>query len=191
MQLPKDRCKEIISVVIKTFKKYNIRNIPIDCFEIAIKMDIILKPYSSLTPDGKRKAMEISQDGFYMLTKEKVGIFTCMQKYIFYNENRPEKRVRFTIMHEIGHVVLDHAEASDLAESEANFFAKYALAPPPLVHEKKPEDYLELAESFDLSNECASYSFNYYKKWLMYGGKNYRKEEIDLLNQFEENIYVQ
>ena len=45
-----------------------------------------------------------------------------------------DRRIRFTIMHEIGHIVLDHTEHSDLAESEANFFAKYALAPPPLVH---------------------------------------------------------
>lgn len=37
-------------------------------------------------------------------------------------------------MHEIGHIVLDHSEGSELAEVEARFFAKYALAPPPLIH---------------------------------------------------------
>ena len=44
--------------------------------------------------------------------------------YIFYDDSMYDRRIRFTIMHEIGHIVLDHTEHSDLAESEANFFAK-------------------------------------------------------------------
>ena len=97
-----------------------------------------------------------------------------------------DRRIRFTIMHEIGHIVLDHTEHSDLAESEANFFAKYALAPPPLVHKYKPEDYCELAEIFQLSQECAMNAMKFYHRWLRYGPRNYLDYEIVLLDLFDK-----
>ena len=43
---------------------------------------------------------------------------------IYYNDKKDAGRIRFTILHEIGHFVLGHLQQSDLAESEANFFAK-------------------------------------------------------------------
>ena len=97
----------------------------------------------------------------------------------------PERRIRFTIMHEIGHIILNHTEHSDLAESEANYFAKYALAPPPLVHELHIEDYLELSERFDISHQCAFYAMNNYNKWLRYGSPEYRDYEVTLINLFQ------
>ena len=37
-------------------------------------------------------------------------------------------------MHEVGHYALGHIKEGDEEEAEAEFFAKYALAPPPLIH---------------------------------------------------------
>lgn len=185
MQLPGRRYEEIKNIVIEMFKKYDIRNIPIDCYEIALKMGIILKPYSQLDEAGLAAAQDKSDDGFCLLRKEGSKPFTYLQWYIFYNDQLSLKRIRFTLMHEIGHIVLDHTEESDLAEAEANFFAKYALAPPPLVHRVFPDDYMELGSAFDLSNQCAMYAFSYYKKWLLYGDEDYRHEELELIDQFE------
>ena len=191
LQLPNRRYEEITKIVIEMFIQFDVRNIPIDCYEIAMKMGIILKPYSILKENGLMKALEISDDGFCLLQQEEVGPFSLGQWYIFYNDSKPPKRIRFTLMHEIAHIVLDHIEPSDLAEAEANFFAKYALAPPPLVHKMLPDDYLELGNSFDLSNECAMHSFNYYKKWLTYGGRYYKEKELDLIGQFGMDGYLQ
>lgn len=191
MQLPSRRYEEITKIVIEMFKKFDVRNIPIDCFEIALKMGVILKPYSVLDGNSLIKALGISDDGFCIFQPAGVGPFSFGQWYIFYNDSKPPKRIRFTLMHEIAHIVLDHTEPSDLAEAEANFFAKYALAPPPLVHKVLPEDYLELGSSFELSNECAMYSFNYYKKWLRHGGECYKEIELDLIDQFEMSEYIQ
>ena len=69
-------------------------------------------------------------------------------------------------MHEIGHIVLDHSEGSELAEKEANFFAKYSLAPPVLIHKFNLKDELSISQSFDISNKAAYYAYNYYNKWL-------------------------
>ena len=72
-----------------------------------------------------------------------------------------DRRIRFTIIHEIGHIFLGHTKHSDLAESEADFFARYSLAPPPIIHEYKPEDYYEPANIFQIILECAAFLRGY------------------------------
>lgn len=188
MKLPGRRYDEIIKSAVDMFVKHDIRSIPIKCFEIANKMSIRLMQYSRLTPKGLQAAMEQSEDGFAVKRLEGFEPFSTYQWYIFYNDQKTEERVRFTIMHELGHIVLDHTEASDLAEAEANFFAKYCLAPPPLVHEINPEDYIDIANRFNLSKECALYSMDYYNKWLRFGAKEYTPVEVELLALFEDAV---
>ena len=72
------------------------------------------------------------------------GTFTTMTK-------KGYGRINNTIMHEIGHIVLDHSEDSELAEKEVKFFAKYALVPPVLVHK------LKLAANMNLSLESEEF----------------------------------
>lgn len=38
--------------------------------------------------------------------------------YIYYNDKKDYGRINNTIMHEIGHIVLDHSEDSELAEKK-------------------------------------------------------------------------
>lgn len=94
-------------------------------------------------------------------------------------------RINNTIMHEIGHIVLDHSEDSELAEKEVRFFAKYALVPPVLVHKFKLNNPHAIANVFDVSFEAACYASSYYKKWLQYGSSNYTNYEVKLLHLFE------
>ena len=123
-----------------------------------------------------------SKDGCHALWEIKKDVFITV---IYYNDEMPDRRIRFTIMHELGHIVLDHTEHSELAESEANYFAKYALAPPPLVHNLEIGDYLELADKFDLSYECAYYSMQKYFKWRRYGSPELLDYEVDLISSFQ------
>ncbi len=100
--------------VIHIFEKYNIKCIPVCGSEIASKMKITLIAYSGLSKRKLKKAMEVSQDGFFM---EQNGT-----EYIFYNDmGRCYERQNWTILHEIGHIVLDHTGHSDQEEDEANF----------------------------------------------------------------------
>ena len=188
MRLPKYLYKDIIKECVDVFIKYDIRNIPIDPFEIANKMGIVLKPYSRLIDEGKKVALNTSEDGFALLRHEGEAPFVEKKWYVFYNDEKLPERIKFTIMHEIGHIVREHTEGSDLAEAEANFFAKYSLAPPPLVHRISPDDYFDIAEAFDISVEYASYAMDYYKKWLKFGERDYTNVEIDLLKQFQKVI---
>ena len=101
---------------------------------------------------------------------------------IIYNEKRPEKRIRFTIAHEFGHVVLGHLsdkrteiDRGGLAdyeyyryEGEANTFAGNLLVPPILIHEGlqgKKYSLQYIQSLFDVSKDCAEYRQIDYIAW--------------------------
>ncbi len=178
MRLPDERYEFIKGEVVALFERYDIRCIPISGFELACKMGIKLVPYSALAKDQCMAAMKISSDGFYM--EDNLGT-----DIIYYNDVVSYERLNMTLLHEIGHCVLDHEGESEEEETEANFFAKYAAAPPPLVHclsDKSPES---IEDAFCISYTAAVYAGNYYRKWLVYGDYNYTDYEIRLLHLFE------
>lgn len=180
MRLHGGRYEQIERKVVELFSKLNVSKAPIDVFEIVKALGIKLVKYSEIQGASEQK-MAISKDGFCFEFEVSEN-----ESYwvIAYNDKMPPKRIRFTIMHEVGHIVLDHSEHSELAESEANYFAKYSLAPPPLIHKFDPEDYVEVADIFDISNECAMYALSSYNKWLRYGKEYFLDYEIKLLSLF-------
>lgn len=91
-------------------------------------------------------------------------------------------------MHEIGHVILEHSEESELAEKEVKIFAKYALAPPVLIHRLKLKTAIEISEVFDISLEAAGYALDYYNKWLKFGKRNYTAYELKTIELFKNAI---
>ena len=161
--------------VIHIFEKYNIKCIPVSGFEIASKMKITLIAYSSLSRKKLKTAMEVSEDGFFI---EKDG-----REYIFYNDiDRCYERQNWTILHEIGHIVLDHTGHSEHEEDEANFFAKYAIAPPVLVHKIGAESPQDIYEIFDISFEAAVYAYEHYCSWRR------RFDRIKRLTSYERKL---
>lgn len=179
IRLSAKRCEEIKNLVTKMYVDYGINCIPVNGFEIAVKMGVKLISYSSRSYDLRNKLIKQSDDGFCY--RDEFG-----QWYIFYNDARSRcyGRINNTIMHEIGHIVLDHSEDSELAEKEVNFFAKYALTPPILIHKLKLSTAYEVAEIFGVSLQAAGYALNYYRKWLCYGGRSYTDYELIMMEQF-------
>ncbi|MBQ9209537.1 MAG: ImmA/IrrE family metallo-endopeptidase [Oscillospiraceae bacterium] len=181
MRLSGNRYDEIEREVIKLFTKLMINRLPVDCYEICKQLGIEVVPYSMMSEKKRKMLTMASEDGCHALWEIDEGVYVIV---IYYNDEMPGRRIRFTIMHELGHIILGHSEHSDLAESEANYFAKYALAPPPLVHKLKIDDYMELAEEFDISRECAYYAMQRYSKWLKYGSPELLEHEVTLLSLF-------
>lgn len=178
--LSDSRYEEIKEIVVSTFEKYTVNCVPVSGFELATKMGVTVIPYSARSPEKREILMKKSEDGF------------CVQKqdgswYIFYNDDRDYGRINNTMLHEIGHIVLDHSEDSDLAENEVKFFAKYALVPPVLVLKLGLKSAEEIEKIFEVSNQAAYYAWEYYQKWL---GRNtdYTLYEVRLLNLFDSFI---
>lgn len=179
MRLEDEQYEEIKNVVIDTFIEYGIKSIPICAFEMALKMGLTVIPYSVLTDKQKRKALKTSIDGFS-------AELNTHEWIIYYNDEcKNYGRINHTIMHEIGHYALGHVKEGEQEEAEAEFFAKYALAPPPLVHSFRENINPEMImDKFDISYQAAFYAYQYYKNWLRYGGHDYTKYEIKMLGQF-------
>ena len=156
------------------FEEHGVSCVPINGFEIAHKMGIKVIPYSAIAPSKRWLLIKKSEDGFSIER-------TNGQWYLYYNDEKDYGRVNHTIMHEIGHIVLDHTEDSELAEKEVKFFAKYALAPPALIHKLKLNDAESIAQIFENSYEAAGYAYEYYRKWLRRYYGSYTEYEQRLL----------
>lgn len=88
---------------------------------------------------------------------------------IFYNDAAPIGRQRFTIAHEIGHVVLGHFDAGrfaiwrrrapdpDADETQANQFGARLLAPACVLHALDAETPEEIAQLCGMSITAAGY----------------------------------
>lgn len=178
MRLDDEDYEFIKQEVIDVFIRYDVKCTPISGFEIAQKMGIIVISYSGLSRKARREAKKISPDGFYLEPGDG-------REYIYYDDTRGYERSNMTILHEIGHCVLGHNNDTDpeIAEAEANFFAKYAIAPPPLVHRITPSSPEDILGHFSISYEAACNALNYYYKWLRFGCKDYTAYELKLLHQ--------
>lgn len=178
IRLTDQRYEEIKSVVADTFIKNNIHCVPISGFELATKLGAKVIPYSLFSKETQSLMMRYSEDGFAI---KRDGIW-----YIYYNEKQEYGRINLTLLHECGHIVLDHTEHSELAETEANFFAKYAIAPPVLIYKLRLKNEYEVYEHFDISMQAAEYAFEYYKKWLIFGKSYLTTYERKIINLFDE-----
>ncbi len=178
MRLPDSRYEAIKQTIVDLFIRYDVNCVPINGFEIAAKMGIDVVPYSAYPPATQELLRKQSPDSFFVERWDG-------KTFIYHDTDPVYGRINQSIMHEIGHIVLGHTQESELAEAEAKFFAKYALAPPVLVHRVNPSDPYDLAERFNISFQAACIAWGYCRKWLAYSGKEYASYEYQMLEQFQ------
>lgn len=173
MHLRADTYEHIKITAINTLEYYDIKCVPISAFEMANKIGLSVIPYSAFGEKAEL-LLKQSEDGFI------VG------KSIYYNDKcKNYGRINQTIMHEVGHHVLGHKSNGEEEESEAKFFAKYTLAPPPLIHKMLDNPTIEdISDLFDISYTAARNALNYYQKWRYYGGIDFTPYEQKLLRLF-------
>lgn len=162
MRLSDTTYEYIKGEVAYIYQQQNIRCFPIYAAELAVDMGYIIVPYSSLSAEAYREAIETSQDGFYAERN--------WHEYIFINDDSiiGEERRGMTILHEIGHAVLGHDDSildDETKESEAAFFARYLAAPPSLVHLISPKNASSIQCNFSISIQASEIALEYYDKW--------------------------
>ena len=187
MKLSNEQYEYVKSEAVDLFTRYGVRCIPISGFELAMQMGITLVPYSWLNSEKLAAAMQMSEDGF------RHDNYLSGREYILFNDLKGYERSNMTVLHEVSHGVLGHHDGmnDDLAEAEASFFAKYAIAPPPLVHRIRPTCPEDIEEFFYISKEAAQNAYEYYRKWLRkYNYRNgvylpYERKLIELFPNIE------
>ncbi len=160
IKIPWRRYVEIEGAVLKMYRRADARTMPLDVFEIALSLDCSPIPYRALGPQLYPALSEYSEDGF--------SAWRLGDKWaIYYNDRKPFARQRFTIAHELGHVMLGHREHSALAEKEADHFAAAALCPLPLLALYGIRDCDEIVRIFRISKEHAVNRLKDLARWSL------------------------
>lgn len=186
-KLSDKRYEDIKREIVFMFQETGTDAYPIDCFEIARRLHYVLRSYSALEPAVYREAVLESNEGFSRVEQDPD---TGMNYYaIYYNdEDHTAGNIRWTIFHEIGHIYLGHHDEppgnEQAEEDEANFFAKYAMCPPPLLGETQCKCPQDVREKFCTSGEFAEYAYKYFHNWAIHGPSTYLPYELELLKQF-------
>ncbi|WP_435633953.1 ImmA/IrrE family metallo-endopeptidase [Levilactobacillus brevis] len=151
----------------------NITRFPVPIFSLLSEQeDVVLCPYSKLKDEENMTDTEI----VHKLTKSIEGstIYRSNKFFIFFNDDTGRKspqRIRYTLAHELGHILLGHFTGDDAVlsrnslsnglpkkvynqlEKEANAFASEFLSPIELV--APTWSFKEVANIFDISRESA------------------------------------
>lgn len=150
---------------------------PLDIFNLKIKDNIKIISYSMLAKINSCTYNDILKisDNADAYKFENKGIIL-----IAYNDKVTSKnRIRWSIAHEYGHIVLEHKSQSAQNEIEANFFAANLLLPRCILKELlNKRDYLTLdylQSRFSISKEASEKFF----KNMNSRGFNYFSNEYD------------
>ncbi len=171
MPLPYHRYEEIKNVIVKVLEAADITSVPICCFEVAHSLGIQLIPKTSLNGVKQVALQRLSDDG------------VILGDTIYYDDTQIHARIRFTIMHEIGHIVLDHTHDNDISDAEADFFAAHILVPPMLVYALDTRNNMDpttIQRVFDVSAEMAEIAYCDYTKWLQKATDTFEHSSADV-----------
>ena len=142
----------------------------IDIFSIANSLpNISLKKYSDVC-----KRFSMSMQEFINTTESEYGsVFKLKDKYeLIYNDSKDNKTNRFTVAHELGHIILRHNLEDANEEKEANCFARNILCPIPIINSLGLKTIVDYMTVFDVSAPMANASYNNQKSddyYINYG----------------------
>lgn len=181
----------------------NICSLPISIQELCKNLSITLYNYQD-------DADIINMFDFQNNTKNNEGFTSIVNKHpvVFYDKTvKPHGRLRFTVAHELGHILLGHLETNNIAcragvslwnngevninmplESAANIFASRLLAPACVLKELNVTTAKQIMELTGLSYTASKIRLERLKE-LNARSKYYTNPlEIRVYNQFKDFI---
>ncbi|HBE98653.1 MAG TPA: hypothetical protein DDW18_01195 [Firmicutes bacterium] len=195
-------CRDYESIRTKIaylLEDYNVNCIPINVFDLVEKMNIKLILESEKHPKKSTKGYV-----YYKRPSEESYLYfdPFTEKTVIYLDDVgcSKERQRFSLAHEICHLILGHTEQNERNEYEANFGATYLLAPNSLVLTRPNDQTLfntgMVSQIFEVSKAEANIivSRNISRTQASYGLKEVRYETIingllkDSLNKRIEKI---
>lgn len=111
--------------------------------------------------------------------------FTAKHKndyIIYYNEQKDTTTIRFTLAHELGHIILGHTRDGYAENQEANCFARNLLCPIPAIIEMSLQTENEYIDAFNISEPMAYYA-------MKHRSSDYHYISRDNYNYYNDNVY--
>jgi len=179
--MTKEEYKEIRDLAWSILIETNINKLPVDIIKVCEKLNIKIRSY-----DNNHKLAKIYKNGFSLIT-------SCGEKSIYYNKSINNiNRCRFTIAHELGHIMLNHNKKTNKSykelEKEANMFAIRILSPICILHEINISSPDELSNVCKISNSASYFRYKKMKKARVKNLFYYSEKEKIILHQFRDFI---
>lgn len=145
--------------------RFRISDLPVRISDPIKKMGIVLAPYSK----SEEFLAELGLSGL-MNETDGLSVQKNWKYYIFYRGDMTPGRIRFTVAHELGHIILGHLgqkthttrnrepqEDDAPIEHAANVFASRLLAPACVLHELNALTPERISELCDISLTAARF----------------------------------
>lgn len=163
------------------FVENNIIEFPINPFDLIKKFKWGLLTYEQLANNNNCTVEDICE----CLGTDGYSIYNGNNYTIAYNNTiKSQGRINFTLMHEIGHIILQHHKDFDVTEvlednftkseykileNEANCFARNVLAPAPLAVELRfLSTFLSIPYYFNITMSATTVRYSFLKNDLYY-----------------------
>jgi Zn-dependent peptidase ImmA (M78 family) len=179
--MERDR-EEIVGLIADIYEEYEISELGFDLSKFCDDAGIVLVPYSSYGDDIDI-LINYDEDGFNIINPESNSCEIYYNDFIF-----PEERIKFTIPHEIGHIMLGHnvtlGNETPEQKKEADLFANEFYCPFILLLHYGLITKSKLISTFGITAKYAEVLIDKIKRWVNY---DYTKNEKRLLKVFLEN----
>ena len=183
MRLTNDKYRLLDQTALQLRQDYDFLDDDLDVFQLANMMNVTLVPYSEVGLKAKKFILDREDkinDGFFTTENGRHA------PKIFYNDEIADKRIKFTICHELEHYVFDDKEDGEYEEAKANHFARQLLIPNCLVimYMLKGVDKYDLASKFNVSYEVAYIAYTHAEHRINYRGYKLEDYEKDFMNAY-------
>lgn len=133
--------------ILEVYKECNIHSFPIDCFSVLEHYGIQTITYKETkeeNPELYKAIYRYSNDAFRF------------RMSVYYNSSNSDGRIRFSLMHELGHYILEHTEECPENEDEADCFASHFLAPRPITFHQGLKTAEQIRDYYGISISAAN-----------------------------------
>lgn len=172
-----DMRKKIKDMVLHLLNECDIHNLPVDLKTILKLNNIYLL--------NSKKAIEYGVINFAYNDFDGKNVYINGYRFIVYNLKHPVTRQRWTMAHELGHILLDHREQSRVNEAEANYFAKELLMPMAVLTNMGVTSVKDVCKVCNVSNDASENRQKDFKRHYEFRSKyGLTKHDIAFLKQF-------
>ena len=168
---------------------YNFYDKRIDIFDLAKKLRIKLIKYSSLSIN-QRDILENEfsiKDAFTIFNNKTIPKTT----YLYYNDNQIRERIRFSMAHEIKHIICNESNPTSKDEMMAGHFARSLLVPSCILISENYQKASDVSRDFNISRQSAKYALKAAMNRFYFSKFQYSKLELEYIEKYEKMLLLQ
>lgn len=178
------------SVLVTKEKRTLIKNLTLDvlykCQIHSLPVDLIpILDLYNITLLDSNQAVKYGFIDFCYNDFDGKNVYINGYRLIIYNLTHPISRQRWTIAHELGHILLGHKGQNRVNEAETNYFAKELLMPMAVLVNMGATSVEDVCKVCNVSNVASEYRQKDFKRHYEFRSKyGLTKHDIAFLKQF-------